>query len=348
MKVLIVGHGLAGANVAWECYHRQIDFTIVDNYQKHASSAVAAGLMNPITGRKFNKTWLAEEIFPFAKLRYSALEQAYDSHFLQETNILRVLTDTASENNWMVSSKESYSNEIMEWERDPSKYQVDMKGAQSLGVTSACMLLDIPTFLQASKKFYEEKGLMKEEEFDYQELELKDEGVMYRSVRYDCILFCEGYQAIKNPYFPKEAFELAKGEAMIISAPKLRMKYPTKYHLFFSPLTEGQFWIGSTYEWDTLDPNPTTKKREQLEAELQKIIKVPYEIVKHLSGIRPTTRDRRPIIGCSKQDQRMCFFNGLGTKGSSLAPYFSNHFMEHLMNQTPLMPEVDAQRKIRQ
>ncbi len=346
MKVLVVGHGLAGANIAWECHKRQFDVTIVDNYQKYAASSAAAGLMNPITGRKFNKTWLAEKIFPFANERYRELEEAYAASFLKETIIIRVLTDTASENNWMVSSKDSYSGKIMKWERHPEKYHIDMKGVQSIGLTDNCMLLDIPTFLQVSRKFYQEKGLIKEKEFDYQELACVDDGIIYQSVKYDKVIFCEGYQAINNPYFPKEVFELAKGEALIIHAPELKMEYPTKHHLFFSPLSNGHYWIGSTYEWDTLNPDPSEKKRVNLETELQKILKVPYKVIKHLSGIRPTTRDRRPIIGSSKKHSSIYFFNGLGTKGSSLAPFFSNHLLEHLEGHTALMPEVDAQRTI--
>ena len=344
MRILVVGHGLAGANIAWQCFQRKFDFTIIDNHQIHSSSIVAAGLMNPITGRKFNKTWLAEAIFPFAKNAYRQMEQLYNATFLKETHILRALKDTASENNWMVSSKEDYYKDIMTWEHDPLKFGFEMNGIKSIGVTHNCMLLDIPSFLTASRVFYQSLRKMREENFEYQELLFERDGLKYRSEYYDKVIFCEGYQAINNPYFPQGAFELAKGEALIINSTALHMDYPLKHHVFFSPLGNDDFWIGSTYEWDTLDPQTSENKRVALQATLDKILNVPYQLKSHLAGIRPTTRDRRPIIGASSEHTAIQFFNGLGTKGSSLAPFFANRLMEYNENGKELMSEISPYR----
>ena len=39
--------------------------------------------------------------------------------------------------------------------------------------------------------------------------------------------------------------------------------------------------------------------------------------------MRPSTEDRRPIIGTSKTHSNIHILNGLGSRGVLLAPYFS-------------------------
>ena len=54
--------------------------------------------------------------------------------------------------------------------------------------------------------------------------------------------------------------------------------------------------------------------------------------------------DRRPVIGCHPEEDRVAIFNGLGTKGVSLAPYFSDLFAQHLVENRQLCSEVDVRR----
>jgi nucleoside-diphosphate-sugar epimerase len=63
MNYLIVGQGIAGTNLTFTLLERGNSVTIADNPQEFSSSKVAAGLFNPITGRKMSKTWLADSLF---------------------------------------------------------------------------------------------------------------------------------------------------------------------------------------------------------------------------------------------------------------------------------------------
>ena len=60
IEVLIVGQGLAGSLLALELEKRGRKIHVVDNNPSTSSSKVAAGLYNPITGRKMTKTWMAD------------------------------------------------------------------------------------------------------------------------------------------------------------------------------------------------------------------------------------------------------------------------------------------------
>ena len=54
--------------------------------------------------------------------------------------------------------------------------------------------------------------------------------------------------------------------------------------------------------------------------------------------------ERRPFVGLHPKFSNIGILNGMGTKGVMLAPYFSNHFIEHLLDGKALDKEVDVRR----
>ncbi len=74
------------------------------------------------------------------------------------------------------------------------------------------------------------------------------------------------------------------------------------------------------------------------------MLAAPFEIIGHVAGVRPAVKDRRPYIGASKKHSNLFIFNGLGTKGALLAPYWAEHLAEHLMLGKPLDAAVDTRR----
>ena len=78
-----------------------------------------------------------------------------------------------------------------------------------------------------------------------------------------------------------------------------------------------------------------------LKDRLDEIINTPYEILHHRAALRPTVKDRRMIIGQSPLDDRLYIFNGLGTKGASLAPLGSKWLAELVSGGMRPPAEVD-------
>jgi glycine/D-amino acid oxidase-like deaminating enzyme len=71
---------------------------------------------------------------------------------------------------------------------------------------------------------------------------------------------------------------------------------------------------------------------------------VPYTVLGQQAGIRPSGKDRRPIMGLHPRHPALGLFNGLGTKGCSLAPYMAHLLTMHLLQGAPLPPETDIKR----
>ena len=90
--------------------------------------------------------------------------------------------------------------------------------------------------------------------------------------------------------------------------------------------------------------NPTSQRHDELCEQLDKIVNCEYSVIEHFAGIRSTVKDRRPFIGIHPENNLVGIFNGLGTKGASLAPYFANQFADFLEDGAILDDEVNIKR----
>jgi len=102
--LLIVGMGLSGINVSYEARQRDLNVIHIHKAHKGDSTPVAAGLINPITGRRFVKSWWIDKVMPFAEHRYLDLEKLLGGSYLQKMNIVRVFHKPEDENNWLAKS----------------------------------------------------------------------------------------------------------------------------------------------------------------------------------------------------------------------------------------------------
>src|SRR5581483_3159167 len=110
------------------------------------------------------------------------------------------------------------------------------------------------------------------------------------------------------------------------------------------PWHDGQFWVGSSYEWEFSEPGPTQAYREQATASLDRWLRLPYTVTAHLASDRPANLERRPFVGLHPLFPAVGILNGMGAKGCSLAPYFAHQFAQHLVHQTIIDPAADVTR----
>lgn len=72
---LIIGQGIAGTAMGYRLEQAGQSFLIFDLPESNKSSRVAAGLYNPVTGRKMVKSWMAEYLFPKIEPFYQEMEK---------------------------------------------------------------------------------------------------------------------------------------------------------------------------------------------------------------------------------------------------------------------------------
>jgi glycine oxidase len=117
--------------------------------------------------------------------------------------------------------------------------------------------------------------------------------------------------------------------------------------LLFPTEEKDVFKLGATYEWDVLNEIPTKKSTEELLAKAEKVLNVKFEVLEERAAIRPTVIDRRPVIGVHPEHENLLLFNGMGTKGVMIAPYFAKHLIDFIYDNQELDAEANLNRFLR-
>jgi glycine/D-amino acid oxidase-like deaminating enzyme len=346
MKVdyLIVGQGLAGTVLAHTLEQAGKSILVIDADVPSSASKVAAGIYNPITGKRLVKTWMADELFPAAHQFYSAFEQFLHTKFLFPLPIYRPFSHEDERDEWLKKSmgeefaayisKEPPHTELAQYINNPIGGIAFQQGGY----------VEIAGMLELYRTHLIQSQCLLAETFDYQALNHTETGISYKHIQADKIIFCEGFNGKDNPYFNYLPLAGAKGEIIIIKTQEPLPNWIISKGVYVAPTSEGFYRIGATYDWADLDPNITQKGKDELVEKLQAIIKIPFEVIAHQAAIRPTVKDRRPLIGCHADFLNYYIFNGMGTKGVLLAPYFAAHLAQHLLHNTPLLHEVNITR----
>ncbi len=339
---LIVGQGLAGSVLAYTLLKRGCRVMVLNTETKPAASAVAAGLYNPVTGRKMVKTWMADTLFPFLEEFYAQVAQDTHVQALHAMPIYRPFASIEEQNDWMGKTSNNALDFFVQQIAGECLYDDDIYNPYGGLALQHCGYLDTIAFLSSIRQLFIRQQCYCEENFDYKKLEIEDTRVQYGDYCAKFIIFCEGPGAVQNPYFNWLPFSLVKGEIIIIE-PDRPVERIYNRGVFVIPV-EKYCKVGSTYEHHHLNLEPTAAAREQLCEKLNILLKIPYKVVSQLAGIRPATQDRKPFLGMHPRLKPLVIFNGLGTKGVSLAPYFAHELVEFLCRGQELSAEVDISR----
>ena len=341
-KILIVGQGIAGTVLAWTLQGLGQDVYVIDaqDHQTLSASQVAAGIINPVTGKRFAKSWMFETLFAHARTCYLQLETQLDVPIWQDLCIERMLYQPEELNNWSLRSHAPEFSDFIGDATSMAHWKNFAKSDHLFGRIHHAARVRFETLLPVFREKWLNVGKLIEQKFDYQDIEKF-------TLDFDLVLFCEGYRGSSNPLFQHLAWNITKGEAFHITL-KTDQPLPTsevlKKGVLIAPIQSGQYWVGSTNEWKYKDSLPSTAGRIWLEENLDDMLATPYVLETHLAAIRPTVKDRRPLIGLHPAFPKIGIFNGLGTKGALLAPYWAHHFAQHLLKGTALDPQVDIQR----
>lgn len=330
----IIGWGLSGAILSWQLYFQQKNFLVYDSLTNH-STRVAAGLVNPVVFKRLTKSWNADALVPYAETFYSRIEKELGVGLISRKNIFRVFASVEEENNWRAKEgDERYSTYLTSPNNHelPPAHAVDYP--YGVGKVNTFGNLDTNLFLDRSKAFFQQQGIsFIEEIFDYKRV--NDAGRFF---------FCEGISVKKNPLFSYLPFKPTHGETLIIKTAEFNFLQTLNKNMFVMHLTGDLYKVGATYNWELSNPIPTNEGKADLIERLAAFTHFDYEIVEHLAGIRPNVKDRRPLLGTHPNQKNAIIFNGMGSKGVMIAPYYANHLLSHVFNDMPLDREVNISR----
>lgn len=344
IDLLIVGQGLAGSAVAIRALSRGYKILVLDESSENRSSLIAAGLFNPITGRKNVKTWLADDIFPGLHEYYRSVERLTKASFFHPMPIYRPFTSVQEQNEWMGKSADPlYRDYIAGISSHPgfNGKVNDPFGGMTLKQTG---YLDTRRYMEAVREFLRARAAFQDGKVDCDRLELVNDRIRYGNIRAKKVIFCQGVHNATNPWFKMLPVNSLKGEFLTVQC-DWEKDVILNRGVYLVPGTRPQDWrVGATYNWNDHSPGITAGACEELTEKLGGLIRMPYTITGQQWGVRPTTPDRKPIIGTHPQNRSLIIFNGFGTKGVSLAPYFSEVLIRWMEKKGMINKEADVTR----
>ena len=339
---LIIGGGIAGITIAHQLHSRKLSFDLVDDNPKYNSTKVAAGFWNPIVFKRLTMSYNADKMMPKLKDYYSTIESLLLTKFVHNTPQLKIFS-TKEERHRFIDK--AIVSEVSQFLDEEAIEEIGgIKAPFGMGKVIGTGYIDTVEYIEKSLKYFESNGSYIQRKVDYSEIEFASNYAEYSGEKYEKVIYCEGYHAVDNPLFPELKLKPTKGELLILEIPGLSQDYAFAKSAGLIPLGNQQFIVGSTYDWEDRTEDTTEAANKKLLYNLGDFLELDYSVIDHQAGIRPSSYDRRPIIGTSSKQSNAYIMNGLGTKGVMYAPYYSDMLIDSIENGTAIDEDVDYAR----
>ncbi|MGB0402925.1 MAG: NAD(P)/FAD-dependent oxidoreductase [Salibacteraceae bacterium] len=342
LETLIVGQGIAGTTLALQMEEKGKDYAIIDNNHNKSSSLVAAGLYNPVVFRKPSLSFNAHSVIPYLKTFYEKWETKLETKFHQNRNIIKLFTSVEDINNWEVKSHNEQLKAFLSKELLPPDFNSNLHCDMGAGKTMQSGNVYVSEFLNATKTYFNSK-LLQGEVLNIRKTQsgftcLTSGG----EIKSDRVILSTGH--INGPQFEYLPLNGTKGDILTIYCSEIEGMDIINKGFFIMPLGDGFHRVGATFEWDNLGYQISEKARVELNGKLKSVLKCDFKIEDQHTGLRPTVGDRRPLLGEHPDITDLYLFNGLGSKGIMLAPYYSEQLVNHIFDNQLLEKEVDIKR----
>ncbi|REH00464.1 NAD(P)/FAD-dependent oxidoreductase [Flavobacterium aquicola] len=339
---IIVGSGLAGISFCETALKQEKSFVVFNNDSQN-SSKIAGGLYNPVILKRFSEVWGAQEQLELMADFYSNLSNRIHDKFDFKTPILRKFFSIEEQNNWFAASDKVALAPFLSTSLCFNKYG-GIDSPYGYGEVLQTGFVDTALLLSKYQEYLESLNLLKLESFDYDALIIENDRLIYRDLEAKHVVFAEGFGLHANPFFNELPLDGTKGELFIIKAPNLELDVIVNTSVFILPLGNDLFKVGATYNWKDKTDLPTEEGRIELTDRIKEIISCEFEIVEHYAGVRPTVKDRRPLVGTHKDYKNVHVLNGLGTRGVMLGPAMAKALFDKIESDVSLDKEIDILR----
>lgn len=344
---IIIGQGLAGTTLAWRLLEYGQNILIVDQDADVTCSNIAAGLITPITGMRLVVSWRFNELRAVAEQFYRTIEEKSNCVFFHPRGMLRLFSNEAEQTRFKKKMENQTFRDLVKepiLDFDDSVF-LPLQGGFEMPKAAQ---LNVAIFLKQSRQLFQKKHCYHSAKIDvHQDIVLTENGVQIPGcqAQADRLIFCQGAEDRNNPWFSQLIFKPAQGEILTLKIPDSHEQRIIKHKAWLCPMPENRFAAGSTYQWDSLDNQPTEQGKNEIVAQLKQFLQAPFEILDHQAAIRPALHDQKPIIGMHSRHKQLGIMNGLGSKGSLQAPWVAENFANHLCHDEPIDPEIDIEKR---
>lgn len=342
LDYIVVGSGLSGIAVAENLLSRGKKILVFDD-NSQASSTVAGGIYNPVILKRFTLAWNANEHLEKALPFYRELEQKLNVSLIKPLPIYRRFHSIEEQNNWFSAMDKPFLSEFLDEKLVPS-INPNIPSSYSFGHVKGTGVVNTEVLIEKYKLYLEEIDSYQKETFDYSQFKVNEGVLRYKDWQAKKIIFCDGFGLKRNPYFNYLPLNGNKGEYLIIKSKELQLKVAVKSSVFIIPLGDDLYKVGATYNnWDKTK-EPTQDGKEYLLEKLKGFLLCDFEVVGQVAGIRPASKDRKPLVGQHPKYSNMYCCNGFGSRGVLIGPTVASELIQSIEDSVPLSEEIDIRR----
>jgi glycine/D-amino acid oxidase-like deaminating enzyme/predicted methyltransferase len=329
---IILGQGITGSTLAWRLHWRGDHVHLVDRGDKVTASRVAAGLITPFTGKNMTKAGDFDACLEAAERFYTKVEEALGEELLERNPSVRLFSSD--------EERERYQSRIA------TKFpeEVEQRRTEQWGKEGFLMLkarrLRVLRYLEATREYFTGRGQYHQADVNISEhihVSVNEVRMTHPELAADRLYFCQGFQSATNSWFPGIPDAPARGEILRLRIPGRRETAVVHQGYWLAPAASAsaqpqsdEFLLGATYDRENLTSGVTEEGRSELLSGLRRITQEAAEVVEHLSAVRASTRQRRPVAQIHERWPQLAIVNGMGSKATLMAPQATEELLRQI------------------
>lgn len=348
---LIIGQGLAGSLLAWRLIQEGKTVLVLDDKHTSSSSMVAAGVINPLAGKRFNHAPHIHAWLDAAESTYSELSRTAQKPFLQWVDMLRLFREEEQLRYFRRLPDQNGIQDLFDGSFPPDNPPQPVRAPLGGFIQRRTGYVRIPSLLAFLAGWLETQQALETASVSYKDISFNDHQVRYGHLRAGGIIFCDGYRCMHNPWFGYLPFAPDKGEILTLqtkpgTGKDMLPDMIINAAIWLLPAGEGTFRLGSTHNHHRQDNLPSTEGVQALLEGMHRVLNVPQQLTleKCEAGVRPATSDRQPFLGTHPAHPRLHIFNGFGAHGSLTIPWCSKQMVRWLLQAHTLPEFADISR----
>ena len=210
--IRIIGQGIAGTSLAWQCYFQGIPFQIIDDGHRRSSSLAAAGLFNPLILKRRRLAWRAVEFFEQIPSFYLKVEEVLSKKIYHPKGIWRRISDVKEANDWMSLKDKLGFDQFL------GKQVRELEGSDHIEAPFGFQevvgagYVDVAAYLEYSRAFFESQNSYQQSSYEYQKADEHSTTVLARGIS----------EQDTAEIFGTVPFSPAKGHSLEITSVKIR------------------------------------------------------------------------------------------------------------------------------
>lgn len=342
-NAVVIGLGVAGVNLCHALEKAGIDFHAIDPCIDAGASWIAGGIFNPVVFKRKVKTWQADVLFAALETTYAELEVVLGTTVLHHVPIIKPIFSDDELREWQsATANGSLAPYLLSEDIKKPAPPVRTEAVAQLHIRHSGFV-DLKSLITHYRKRLTDNNRLTV-------AQVKPERTLPAQIADDLginaqhVFNCTGIGMRHDLWFGWLPMRPTKGQMLTVDVGCNLPRAVFNQNFYLFPGQGNVHRLGATYEWHDLFGGPTQTATDELLGRAHGALNLVLQPIDAQTAVRPTVTDRRPLIGTEFDRPNLHLFNGMGSKGVMLAPYFAKHLVDHVYGGQPLDPEVDLAR----